>query len=169
MIGTTLFPYRVSLKQHVRTFSTTFLLPMVVGMLGEDYRRLGFYNIYLGDENIEQHPEALYVLFQTRLTKRYYDYERKLCLHPGHLGHYDVIPGFIMHVFEVPTEYLEDYHAYINGEYTKLSKEYKLNFKQGSRVCDVVQGHLNYPKWNPELEIFKLKLITNSNNGNKKN
>jgi hypothetical protein len=78
------------------------------------------------------------------------------------VGQYDVLPGFIMHIFEIPQEYLSDYHAFVNGDYTKLSKEYKQNFKQGSRVRAVVQGQLNYPKWDQKLEIFNIKLITNN-------
>jgi|15BtaG_2_1085339.scaffolds.fasta_scaffold00010_21 hypothetical protein len=142
---------------------------MVVEMLGKDYKRLGFYNIYLGDAKQYQYPEAVYILFKPRFTKEYTDYEKELATHPEYIKRYDIASKFTMHVFHIPKEYIADYHVFINGEYTKFTPEYKSKFKQGSRVYDVVQGHLNYPKWKENLEIFNLKLITNNTKNGKKN
>jgi len=64
-----------------------------------------------------------------------------------------------MHIISVPPIYIDDYHKFLLGEYTKFSKSYKAKFIKGTKAYDVVNGICDFPKWVPELEIFKKNSI----------
>jgi len=133
-------------------------MPMVSPILvGE--KDFGFKGLYIGDDDRPQYPESIYVLFNPRFNKKYQYYEKFLASKKLYKGYYDVSKGFVMHIISVPPIYIDDYHKFLLGEYTKFSKSYKAKFIKGTKAYDVVHGICDFPKWVPELEIFKKDTI----------
>ena len=106
-----------------------------------DRKLHGFINIYLDDVSHDSdYKEAVYILFDPLFTLKYQEYERFLAESPLCIEIYSIHEGIlnldknekVMFVFNIPDEFVEDYHHYLNGDYSKFSEKYKRKFNPKS-------------------------------------
>jgi len=145
----------------------------------------GFINIYLDNplHNI-RYKEAVHILFDPLFTIQYQEYEYFLHESPLCLEIYNINEGYlpgekntkVMFVFKIPDDYIEDYHYFLNGDYSKFSDKYKSRFKPGSLPHRVItqdsklkklwekrlkrklgENDELYGLWKPENEIYNYK------------
>ena len=114
--------YNLSIAK--RTKSSIFIMPMLSGN-----RRLFFWdklfmNCFVATPEKDNciallyrwSPDPLFIKFEKALSKFKYFKKR-----------YDPSPDYVMFVFDVPKEHIKNYDNFINGKYSKLSREYKID------------------------------------------
>ena len=104
------------------TKSSLFLLPMLGGT-----RRLYmwdklFVNAFI---NADQHQNSICLLYRFSGDTIFLKFEQALKKFRTFKDTYDPSPYFVMFVFDVPSNYIEQFNLFVNGKYSKFSPEYK--------------------------------------------
>ena len=181
-------------KKEKLNYSSLFLLPMFYKYM-KDRKKFGFINIYLDNNTHEnKYKEAVHILFDPFFTMDWMKYEAFLANSPLCQEIYSIHSGFlhiernekVMFVFKIPDEFLEDYHNFLVGDYSKFSSKYTKLFNPKSipykvinrdkglkRVWEKKLGKkldLNselYGLWKPKNEIFNYNKLKDEPKNNK--
>lgn len=107
-----------------RTKSSTFLLPMLGG-----HKDLYFWNVLLLNCFIAttEDKDCIALLYRWSSDPLYLKFEKALTKFRSFKRRYDPSPDCVMFIFNVPKKSLRNYIKFINGKYSKMSKQYKFN------------------------------------------
>jgi len=105
-----------------KTKSSTFLFPMLGGKRSDFFWDRLFMNCFIATDN-DSHCIAL--LYRWSGDPMFIKFEKTLSEFPNFRKTYDPDTQTVMFVFDIPTEYEEDYTQLIQGGYSKLSTGYK--------------------------------------------
>ena len=133
----------------IQTYSTRFLSPMLPSEVFKTRRRFGLVNLFVGDlQHDVQHENAIYALYKPKFTVRFDNFISKLQKNPLFQEIYGIkrfngavirdIVDHIMIVFNVPGRYINDYHKFLKGDYSKFSLVYKHRFRPGTNIYRVI-------------------------------
>jgi len=102
--------------------SSLFLLPMLGGT-----RRLFMYDKLFVNAfiNVDQYERCIGLLYRFSGDTVFLKFEQALKKFRNFKDTFDPSPYFVMFVFDVPADYLQDYELFIKGKYSKLSPNYK--------------------------------------------
>ena len=104
------------------TKSSLFLLPMLGGT-----RRLYmwdklFVNAFI---NADQHKDSICLLYRFSGDTIFLKFEQALKKFRTFKDTYDPSPYFVMFVFDVPTNHVQQFNLFVEGKYSKFSPEFK--------------------------------------------
>lgn len=101
--------------------SCIFILPF----LGENYIYFDYpyslYNVYVSEDY-----EYLYVKYKWTGSEDYLDLEEKLQTHERYMEFFDLNEEFVVFKFKIDKKYEKDVRAVIQGRYSKISEDLKL-------------------------------------------
>lgn len=109
-----------------KTNTTLFLVPTL--SINKAYLdKFGFVNAYLRDVNHDvQYEDAIYLLFKPEdlaLFEKFVQSERRRTKNLF-IEDYDCGYGYVVLVYKIPPQYLADYKLFLEGKYSKFSKEF---------------------------------------------
>tara|TARA_B110000003_G_C16519443_1_gene484382 strand:+ start:96 stop:851 length:756 start_codon:yes stop_codon:yes gene_type:complete len=122
-----------------KTKSSTFLFPILGGTRSNFFWDRLFMNCFIATEK-DSHCIAL--LYRWSGDPMFIQFEKTLSEFPNFRKTYDPDTQTVMFVFDIPTEYEEDYTQYLRGGYSKLTTGYKqevLNFHGLTRHSEIGQ------------------------------
>lgn len=107
-----------------RTKSSTFLLPMLGG-----HKDLYFWNVLLLNCFIAttEDKDCIALLYRWSSDPLYLKFEKALTKFRSFRRRYDPSPDCVMFIFDVSKKNIRNYLKFINGKYSKMSKQYKFN------------------------------------------
>lgn len=111
---------------NVKTTKTTdFILPLLGRM--KQWYGPWLINAYLGDCSIKSPVKnSIFVLMKYSGKNDFAEKEKAMLEHPNYIDSYDVHSGeFVMYIFQIPEDLLEDYSLIMQGKYSKISDESK--------------------------------------------
>lgn len=102
--------------------SSMFLLPMLGGT-----RRLFMYDTLFVNAfiEVEQYKNCIGLLYRFSGDPLFLKFEKALAKFRSFKETFDPSPHFVMFVFDIPSNYQEDYVNFINGKYSKFSPTFK--------------------------------------------
>lgn len=121
------------------TYTTLFLVP-VLGINEGYLKRFNFINGYLNDVNHEvEYENCIYLVFKpSNLTEfeLFVKSEKKRMKH-YFVEDYDCGYGFVVIVYKIPELFIDDYKLFIEGKYSKFSKDFMRIFPEVKTVVDM--------------------------------
>lgn len=105
-----------------RTKSSTFLFPMLGGNKSNFFWDRLFMNCFIATEK-DSHCIAL--LYRWSADPMFIQFEKTLSEFPNFRRTYDPDTQTVMFVFDIPSEYEDDYTQYLKGGYSRLTTGYK--------------------------------------------
>lgn len=113
-----------------QTLSSIFLLPSVEISMNTrvEFTEFGFVNCYAYCDLVDYPFKSIFALFEPEIfNKDFAAFIIDLESNPNHVETID-IPGAVIVCFRVPNKYIKDYNRFINGRYSRFSKEFKSLF-----------------------------------------
>jgi len=133
----------MKVKNQDKTLSTLFLLP-VLGLTKEHSRKFGLINAYIKVKEHEPRDKySIYLIYKVPPDRQedfkdYIDYN--LADNPNFnweiessFTNNDDIKGLL---FTIPEKFKKDYDLFLEGKYSKLSKEFKAMFPDTKNIYD---------------------------------
>ncbi len=117
--------------------STIFLLPAVEipETVKDKFYEQGFISTYLTCNKLSYPFEVIYILFNPGEFSIDYNYfERMLINNPNYIEVFDLGNNLVLYVYKIPDKFKEDYNLFLQGKYSKFSKEYKKLFPERSYI-----------------------------------
>tara|TARA_R110000744_G_scaffold28831_1_gene69157 strand:- start:44 stop:802 length:759 start_codon:yes stop_codon:yes gene_type:complete len=114
--------YRIHIAK--RTKSSNFIMPMLSGT-----RELYFWNKLFVNAFIKtpEDDDCIALLYRWSSNPLYVKFEKALSQFKNFRRRYDPSPDYVMFVFDIPKRCIRNYNRFINGKYSKFSKEYKID------------------------------------------
>ena len=145
-----------------KTKSSTFLFPMLGGTRSNFFWDRLFMNCFIATEK-DSHCIAL--LYRWSGDPAFIQFEKTLSEFPNFRRTYDPDTQTVMFVFDIPSQYEEDYAQFLKGGYSRLTTGYKqdiLSFHNFSRHSEV--GQILYKDSRRKERLsFKLGIQLNNN------
>jgi hypothetical protein len=127
-------------KARKATFTTLLLLP-AIGTSRRTLAKFGFVNGYLDDKHHEVHYEqAVYLLFRPESWEKFEFHLKREQESGALLEQYDYAGGYIVLVYKILDKYLDQYKLFMQGKYSKFSKEYQEEFPKFLRLVNGETG-----------------------------
>jgi len=108
-----------------KTHTDLFLRPML-GINEAYLNRFGYINAYLRDiDHDTEYENAIYLLFRPedlQLFEKFIQAEKRR-VGDLFLEDYDCGYGYVVLVYRIPAFYIDDYHLFLEGKYSKFSRE----------------------------------------------
>ncbi len=120
------------------TYTTLFLVP-ILGINEGYLKRFNFINGYLNDVNHEvEYENCIYLVFKpVNLTEfELFVKAEKKRMKNYFVEDYDCGYGFVVIVYKVPDPFLKDYKLFLEGKYSKVSKEFMKLFPEIKSTVD---------------------------------
>ena len=105
-----------------RTKACLFMLPMLGGKGTSSFYHTLLCNTYIA---LEDGKNCVAILFRFSGSADFLKFEQKLRQLPSFRTMIDPSPYFTLFVFDIPTDYLEDYQKFCLGQYSQLSATLK--------------------------------------------
>lgn len=147
-----------ALANIATTKTTDFILPLLGRM--KQWYGPWLINAYLGDCNVKSPVKnSIYVLMKYSGKNSYAEKETAILEHPNYIDSYDVYAGeFVMYIFELPEDLLEDYTLIMKGKYSEISDESKQLLLMGRGVKSPMPYILRKDKtlkdyWEDKLDV----------------
>lgn len=124
------------------TDSTLFLLPCF-GIPYKELKELGFINCYIADKHrtkVNERDTHLYLLFRPdpkqalNLIIKIAKLEQQDIDHSVLLEDYNYEDGYTVLVFKFPDRFKKDYDKFLNGKYSRFSKEFQETFPENKVI-----------------------------------
>lgn len=139
-------------EKEKKNCSTIFLLPGI-GHTRKNLIQYGFLGAYLDDIHHDvHHDNSLYVLFKPENIAAFSDFVEKEYKNNSLLMEdYDYRGGYVVLVYHFAEKYINEYELFMQGKYSKFSKEYISLFpveilvyhpKYGNTSCTSLQHHV---------------------------
>lgn len=111
--------------------SRLFLLPgiQLSNSLKKDFERFNFVNTYLKCDDLKYSFEVIFLLFKPDdFDISFYSFSRNMSKNPNYIETIDLNNHRVVMVFRIPKRFKEDYNHFLNGDYSKMSKEFQSCF-----------------------------------------
>lgn len=134
-----------------RNKASLFLLP-IVGTTTDDFFYFTlFCNAYI---TVEENTNCLALLYRFSGNAEFLRFEQRLRQHSSFKKMVDPSPWFTLFIFNIPTEYLEDYQKFCLGKYSELSADLKDKiFKFHKSDVNSHLGHILYKSTKRRLRL----------------
>jgi len=119
-----------------KTITTIFMVP-TLKIPKDKLRENGFINGYEYDTEHEvPYPNSVYLLFKPKdlvVFREFLDdeYERTTNI----IEDYDYNNGFVIVVYKLNSQYIEDFNLIKQGKYSKTSKKFQAEFSKTTRIA----------------------------------
>lgn len=145
-----------------KTKSSTFLFPMLGGKKSNFFWDRLFMNCFIATD---KDTTCIALLYRWSGDPMFIQFEKTLSEFPNFRKTYDPDTQTVMFVFDIPTEYQDDYTQFLKGGYSRLSHNYKkriLNFHGLDRNSEIAQILYRDERRRQRLN-FKLGIKLNDN------
>lgn len=125
-------PSLIKIKDIKATKTTDFMLPLL-GFTKKYYEPF-LVNAYLGDKKLGGiSPEQILLLLSNhKMDLRYVRIEKALRTLSDYIDYYDVLDTRMsIFVFNMPVDFLDEYHYFVQGKYSKFSEEAQIKIIKG--------------------------------------
>ena len=125
-------PSLIKIKDIKATKTTDFMLPLL-GFTKKYYEPF-LVNAYLGDKKLGGiSPEQILLLLSNhQMDLRYVRIEKALRTLSDYIDYYDVLDTRMsIFVFNMPVDFLDEYHYFVQGKYSKFSEEAQIKIIKG--------------------------------------
>ena len=154
-------PYKVNIIKEVtdgyelivahKSKASLFLLPILGSRHDDFYYHTLFCNAYI---TVEKETNCLALLYRFSGRADFLRFEQRLRQLPSFKKMIDPSPWFTLFVFNIPTEYLEDYQNFCLGKYSELSANLKDKiFKFHQADANSVLGQILYKSTKRRLRM----------------
>lgn len=128
----------MSTEEMMKNCTTKFLLPGI-GLYWRDLLKYGFISAYIDDVNHSIHYiDSVYILYRPpdpetmELLQKFLLKEQNRYV--GFIEDYDYSGGNVVCVYKFPTKFKNEFRLFLEGKYSKFSKEYIDLFPQETKV-----------------------------------
>lgn len=145
-----------------KTKSSTFLFPMLGGKKSNFFWDRLFMNCFIATDKA---TTCIALLYRWSGDPMFIQFEKTLSEFPNFRKTYDPDTQTVMFVFDIPTEYEDDYTEFLKGGYSRLSHNYKkriLDFHGLDRNSEIAQILYRDERRRQRLN-FKLGIKLNDN------
>lgn len=125
-------PSLIKVKDIKATKTTDFMLPLL-GYTKKWYEPF-LVNAYLGDKKLGGiSPEQILILLSNhKMDLRYVRIEKSLKELSDYVDYYDVLDTRMsIFVFNMPVDFLDEYHHFVQGKYSRFSEEAQIKIIKG--------------------------------------
>lgn len=141
------------------TKSSSFIFPMLKGSKELYMYDSLFVNCFI---STPKHKDCIALLYRFSGNSEFLQFESKLATFEGFITSSDPSPEYVLFIFKVPKENLEDYTHFRKGAYSKMSDKYKsdiLNFHSMSHRSEIGTILYKDPKRRAQMEeLLNVKL-----------
>ncbi len=111
--------------------SRLFLLPGIQldEKIKRDFSRFGFVNTYLTCDQLSYPYNVIYLVFKpNELDLEFYAFSKNMQKNPNFIEAIDLGRNKVVMIFRVPKRFKADYALFLDGQYSKLSKDFQSCF-----------------------------------------
>lgn len=135
-----------------KTITTVFMVP-TLEISKEELVNNGFINAYIKDEQKDEYPGCIHLVFHPDNVDRFREFlEKEQERTPNVVDNYDYDGGYIVVVYKLNPEFDKDFELVRQGKYSKTSKEFKNLFPKAVKI---MQHGLHRDEISLQWRIFK--------------
>lgn len=111
--------------------SRLFLLPGIQldDKLRKDFGRFGFVNTFLTCDQLSYTFNVVYLKFEPlKLDLEFYSFSKNMEKNPNFVDAIDLGHNQVVLVYRIPRRFIQDYALFLDGKYSKMSKEFQACF-----------------------------------------
>lgn len=111
--------------------SSIFLLPSIQldARTRSRFNTYGFINSFTSCNRLKYNHPVLFLLFKPeKFNKQFLNFYQDLSKNRNFLEEYDLGDNYLLIVFEIPEKFIPDYKFFLEGKYSKMSKDYQRLF-----------------------------------------
>lgn len=111
--------------------SRLFLLPgiQVDDKVRANFTRFGFVNTYLTCDQLSYPYNVIYLLFKPKdLDLEFYTFTKNMEKNPNFIEAIDLGQNKVVLIYRIPKRFKQDYGLFLEGKYSKLSKDFQSCF-----------------------------------------
>ena len=114
-----------------RTKASMFLMPLFKGNKNMYFWNRLFVNCFIATDT---NDKCIALLYRWSKDPLFTEFEKSVPQIKGFKTVYDIDPSYVLFIFDVIPEYHTIYNQFINGQYSKFAREYKLDILDFHRL-----------------------------------
>lgn len=117
------------------TATTMFLVPGLGFNIDTIRYRYGFINAYLADVDYDMYENAVYLLFKPKDMHTFQTFLER-SEGPRIIDDYDYEGGYVVVVYEFPSEFRQEFKMFMKGKYSQFREKYRVLLPQVDSKID---------------------------------